>query len=462
VFEAPATHYVREGDLALAYQVLGDGPIDLFFVTGGQFPIDLVWEQPRTARFLQRLASFSRLVVFDARAWGASRTTSRPVPTLEEWADDVRAVMDAVGMKRVALVGWFAGAMFSTYFAAAHPGRVSRLVLFEGTARVLRGTDYPVGMTPDALEVGSRVYEEGYGTGDDLSYMAPSLAGDDQFRRWWARCERLANGPAGAGLYWRELAARDLRSVLSSLNVPTLVMHRAGDRFVRVGHGRYLADHIADSTYVELDGEDHLFCAGEIDRPLDEIETFLTGVTGSGETDRVLASVLFTDIVASTDTAVALGDRRWREMLDDHDHLALAQVDRFRGRVIKTTGDGVLATFDGPARAIRCACALRDAARGIGVEVRAGIHTGEVERRDKDIGGVAVHIAARVQATALPNEVIVSRTVSDLVAGSGIAFSDRGEHRLKGIPGEWRLLAVEDPYGQPAQLLVRPEWSQAG
>jgi class 3 adenylate cyclase len=229
-------------------------------------------------------------------------------------------------------------------------------------------------------------------------------------------------------------------------------MHRRGDRFVRVAHGRYLAENIADSTYVELDGEDFLFCAGEVDRPLDEIETFLTGAAPPGDMDRVLASVLFTDIVASTDTAVALGDRRWREVLDDHDHLALAQVDRFRGRLIKATGDGVLATFDGPARAIRCACALRDAAQGIGVELRAGIHTGEVEQRGEDVGGIAVHIAARVQATALPSEVIVSRTVADLVAGSGIAFSDRGERRLKGVPGEWRLLAVDDPYGKAGDL----------
>jgi class 3 adenylate cyclase len=443
VFDAPATRYVRDGDLALAYQVAGEGPLDLFFATGGQFPIDLMWELPDLARFLHRLAAFSRVVLFDSRGWGASRTTTEAIPTLEGWADDLRMVMDAAGIERAAVVGWFAGAIFSMYFAAAHPERVSSLVLLEGCARMLRDADYPAGMTQEAFEAGSRAYVQGYGTGDDLAFMAPSVAADPRFRRWWARCERLANGPTGAGFYWQELASRDLRAVLPALRVPTLVMHRRGDQFVRVEHGRYLAEHIVDARYVELDGDDHLFCAGDGDRLLDEIELFLTGLTGPQDLDRVLASVLFTDIVASTDRAAALGDRRWRELLDDHDSAMRAQVARFSGRVVKTTGDGVLATFDGPARAIRCACALRDAARDIGLELRAGIHTGEVEQRGDDIGGIAVHIAARVQATALANELIVSRTVADLVAGSGINFDDRGEHELKGIPGPWRLLAVE-------------------
>jgi class 3 adenylate cyclase len=417
--------------------------LDLFFVTGGQFPIDLIWDQPDVARFVERLASFSRVVLFDSRGWGASRTPTKAIPTLEGWADDLRMVMDAAGSERAAIVGWFPGAIFSMYFAAAHPERVSSLVLLEGCARMLRDPDYPVGMTPEALDAGTRTYIEGYGTGDDLAFMAPSLAADSRFRRWWARSERLANGPAGAGLYWKELASRDLRAVLPALRVSTLVMHRRGDQFIRVEHSRYLAQHIADAKYVELDGDDHLFCAGDTDRLLDEIELFLTGVTGPQDFDRVLASVLFTDIVASTDRVAELGDRRWRELLDEHDAAMRAQIARFRGRVVKTTGDGVLATFDGPARAIRCASALRDVARGIGIELRAGIHTGEIEQRGEDIGGIAVHIAARVQATADANELIVSRTVADLVAGSGISFDDRGEHELKGIPGQWRLLAVE-------------------
>jgi class 3 adenylate cyclase len=443
VFDAPATRYARDGDLALAYQVVGDGPLDLLFATGGQFPVDLIWEQPDLARFVGRLASFSRVVLFDGRGWGASRTTTKTIPTVEGWADDLRMVLDAAGIERAAVVGWFPGAIFSTFFAAANPDRVSSLVLLEGAARMLRDADYPAGMTAEALDAGSRAYLESYGTGDDLAFMAPSMATDPRFRRWWARCERLANGPAGAGLDWKELASRDLRAVLPALRVPTLVVHRRGNRFVRVEQGRYLAQHIADAKYVELDGDDHMFFVGDTDRLLDEIELFLTGLTGPRDFDRVLASVLFTDIVASTDRAAALGDRRWRELLDDHDAATRAQVARFRGRVVKTTGDGVLATFDGPARAIRCACTLRDIARDIGVELRAGIHTGEVEQRGEDIGGIAVHIAARVQATAHANELIVSRTVADLVAGSGISFDDRGEHELKGIPGQWRLLAVD-------------------
>jgi class 3 adenylate cyclase len=328
------------------------------------------------------------------------------------------------------------------FFAAAHPERVSSLVLIEGFARILRDVDYPCGMTPAALDAGTDAYVEQYGTGENLVFFAPSRADDRQFRQWWGRCERLANGPAGAGLYWRELARRDLRSVLPALRMPTLVLHRRGDLFCRVEHGRYLAANIAGATFKEVDGEDHLFFVGDAGRLLDEIELFLTGATESSDTDRMLASVLFTDIVASTDRAVQLGDRHWRQLLDRHDDLAHGVVGRFRGRVVKTTGDGVLATFDGPARAIRCACVLRDEARSLGLELRSGIHTGEIERRGDDVGGIAVHLASRVQSKAAPGEVVVSRTVTDLVAGSGIRFDDRGEHHLKGIPGPWRLFSV--------------------
>jgi class 3 adenylate cyclase len=382
------------------------------------------------------------LVLFDSRGWGASRPATDIVPTFEAWADDLRLVMDTVGLDRTAILGFFAGAVFSTYFAATHPERVSSLVLMEGFARMLRDADYPNGITLAALENSIQAYVETYGSGDDTVVLAPSRVGNERFRQWWGRCERLANGPVGAGLFWRALSARDLRAVLPALQVPTLVLQRRGDRLVRVEQGQYLAEHIPGVRYVELDGEDHLFFVGDVDRTLDEIEIFLTGLRGNEELDRVLASVLFTDIVASTHTVAALGDRRWRELLDHHDTLTRGEVDRFRGRVVKTTGDGVLATFDGPARAIRCACALRDEARSLGIELRSGIHTGEVEQRGEDIGGIAVHIAARVQSVAKASEVIVSRTVADLVAGSGIAFDDRGEHSLKGIPGRWRLLAV--------------------
>jgi class 3 adenylate cyclase len=265
---------------------------------------------------------------------------------------------------------------------------------------------------------------------------------DEPFRRWWARCERMANGPRGAGAYWRALSSRDMRAVLPALRVPTLVLQRAEDPLIRANQGRFLAEQIPDARYVELKGEDHMFFVGDTEPMLDEIELFLTGA--GSEPDRLLASVLFTDIVGSTDKAATLGDRRWRELLDRHDALTREHVARFRGRVVKTTGDGALATFDGPARAIRCAVALRDAVSAAGIELRAGIHTGEVEQRNGDIGGIAVHLAARVQALAREREVLVSRTVADLVAGSGIEFSDRGEHELKGVPGRWRLLAVAD------------------
>jgi class 3 adenylate cyclase len=393
---------------------------------------------------MRRLGSFSRVVNFDSRGWGASRTNVDTAPTVEAWADDLRLVLDSVGIERAAVVGHYAGAVMSTFFAAAHPDRVTRLVLIEASARMLRDEDFPIGMPADARDRLIAGFVELYGTGGDLIANASSRMHDEQFRRWWARCERMANGPIGAGAYWRELTSRDVREVLPALRVPTLVLHRAGDPFVRVDHGRFLAEHIPDARYVELEGEDHLFFVGDTDRMLDEIEVFLTGAAAGSEPDRLLASVLFTDIVGSTDTAAALGDRRWRELLDRHDTLTHEHVARFRGRVVKTTGDGALATFDGPARAIRCACALRDAVSPAGIELRAGIHTGEVEQRGDDIGGIAVHLAARVQALAGEREVLVSRTVADLVAGSGIAFSDRGEHELKGVPGRWRLLAVQD------------------
>ena len=441
--DVPETRYASDGDVRIAYQVFGDGPIDLLFAIGGLVPVDIGWEDPGFSRFMRRLGTFSRVVIFDSRGWGASRTAVDTLPTVEEWADDLRLVLDTVGSERAAVIGFYAGAVMSTFFAAAHPDRVSSMVLIEASARMLRAPDFPIGMPADARDRLIARFVETYGTGADLIANARSRVDDEPFRRWWARCERMANGPIGAGAYWRALSGRDMRAVLPALRVPTLVIHRAGDPFIRVDHGRFLAEHIPGARYVELEGEDHMFFVGETGRMLDEIEVFLTGAAAGGEPDRLLASVLFTDIVGSTDTAAALGDRRWRELLDQHDALTREHVARFRGQVVKTTGDGALATFDGPARAIRCACALRDAVSAAGIGLRAGIHTGEVEQRDGDIGGIAVHLAARVQALAGEREVLVSRTVADLVAGSGIAFSDRGEHELRGVPGRWRLLAVD-------------------
>ena len=441
--DVPETRYARDGDVRIAYQVIGDGPIDLLFAAGGVVPVDIGWEDPGYNRFMRRLASFSRVVLFDSRGWGASRTAVDTFPTLEEWADDLRLVLDTVGSERAAVVGHYAGAVMSAFFAAAHPDRVSSMVLIEASARMLRAPDFPIGMPAEARDRMIASFVESYGTGSNLVGQARSRSSEESFRRWWGRCERMANGPLSAGAYWRELSGRDIRAVLPALRVPTLVLHRAQDPFIRVDHGRYLAEHIPDARYVEVEGEDHLFFVGDTARMLDEIEVFLTGAAAGGEPDRLLASVLFTDIVGSTDRAAALGDRRWREVLDRHDALTREHVERFRGRMVKTTGDGALATFDGPARAIRCAVSLRDAVSTAGLELRAGIHTGEVEQRGDDIGGIAVHLAARVQSLAGEREVLVSRTVADLVAGSGIAFSDRGEHELKGVPGRWRLLAVD-------------------
>ena len=443
MLDLPETSYAVDGDVRIAYQVFGDGPVDLLFAIGGQIPVDIGWEDPGFARFMRRLGSFSRVVLFDSRGWGASRTTVDSAPTVEAWADDLRLVLDTVGIERAAVAGFYAGAAFSTFFAAAHPDRVASLVLIEASARMLRAPDFPIGMPAETRERMMAKFVEQFGSGGNLVAIARSRLDDERFRSWWARCERMSNGPAGAGAYWIAMTSRDMRAVLPALRVPTLVLHRSGDPFIRPAHGRFLAEHIPDARYVELDGDDHLFFVGDTERMLDEIEVFLTGAATGGEPDRLLASVLFTDIVGSTNTAAALGDRRWREVLDRHDTLTQEHVARFRGRVIKTTGDGALATFDGPARAIRCACALRDAMSRAGVELRAGIHTGEVEQRGSDIGGIAVHLAARVQALAGAREVMVSRTVADLVAGSGITFSDRGEHELKGIPGRWRLLAVD-------------------
>lgn len=441
----PATRFAKAGDARIAYQLVGSGPLDLVFLWGGQFIVDLAWEEPRLSRFLRRLSSFSRLVVLDSRGWGASRfAVGAQTPTLETWADDLQSVMDAVGMDQAALVGWSTGGSLAMFFAATQPDRVSRLALIGAFARLLEDDDYPAGTPRDVFVSGGISFVEGYGTGADLAYFAPSMVGDEPFRQWWARCERLANGAAAAQAGWEQVTDRDLRSVLPALQIPTLVLHRRGDRFIPVGHGRYLGEHIPGARYVELDGRDHFFFTEGSDELLAELESFLAGPTAGLRSDRSLAAVLFTDIVASTDTASALGDQRWRELLDHHDALVRSEVQRFRGRVIKTTGDGVLATFDGPARAIRCASALRETAGTLGLQLRQGIHVGEIEQRGSDVGGVAVNLAARVQAAAGPGEVIVSRVVADLVVGSGIEFEDRGEHPLKGIPGQWQLLAVAD------------------
>jgi class 3 adenylate cyclase len=403
-----------------------------------------MWEEPSFARLLHRLATFSRLLCFDKRGSGVSDPVPLALlPTLEQWMDDVRTVMDAAGSVRAALLGLGQGGQMAMLFAATYPKRTSGLILVDSGARGLRDVDYPWGLPADKVPRYLQRGEEAWGTGAFLDILGPSVVHDERFRRWYARYERLSMGPRACRTLEAASLARDVRAVLPSIRVPTLVLHRAGDRFVKVDHGRYLAEHIREAKYVELPGDDHLFFVGDTEAMLGEIEEFLTGVRSDVEIDRVLATVLFTDIVGSTERAAALGDRPWRALLDTHHGIVRRELERHRGREVDTAGDGFFATFDGPARAIRCACAIREGVRPLGIEIRAGLHTGECELLGGRVGGIAVHIGARVAAKAAPREVLVTGTVKDLVAGSGLRFLHRGTHHLQGVPGEWHLFAVE-------------------
>jgi class 3 adenylate cyclase len=432
----PETRYARSGDVHIAYQVVGSGPFDLVLVPGFVSHIEEWWEEPLCARFLERLAGFSRLILFDKRGTGLSDREAG-VPTLEQRMDDVRAVMAAAGSERAAVLGISEGGPMSALFAATYPERTAALVLY-GTFAEFRSW-VP---TPEHLEQFLHAIDERWGTGQSLPRFAPGLADDPRFRRWWARHERRAASPGAAMALMRMNSEIDVRHVLPAIRVPTLVLHRSGDVTVDVAAGRYLAAHILGAKYVELPGDDHLPYVGDSEAILGEIEEFLTGVRPVAEPDRVLATVLFTDVVGSTELAARLGDRRWRDLLDAHHAAVRRELARFRGREVGTVGDGFLATFDGPARAIRCADAIGAAVRTVGVEVRAGLHTGEIEIMGDDVGGIAVHIGARVAAEAGPGEILVSSTVKDLVAGSGLEFEDRGTRTLKGVPGEWRLFAA--------------------
>lgn len=439
----PKTSYARSEEGHVAFQVVGDGPLDIVFIPDWVTNVDAMWEEPSLARFLRRLASFSRLICFDKRGSGVSDPVPLgSLPTMEQWMDDVRVVMDAVGSERAALFGHAEGGPMATLFAATYPERVQALVLADTFARLLRDSDYPYGLPAQAVETWLRKFGEFWGTGANADVVAPSVAKDPRFRQWYGRYERLAMAPGAAVASYRTMFEIDLRAVLPTLRVPTLVLHRAGDHHIRVGHGRYLGAHITAAKYVELPGEDHVFHVGESDLMLNGLQAFLTGVNEVPEEDRVLATVLFADMVGSTELVAQIGDRRWRDLLDGYYRLARQELGRFRGREIDTAGDGFFATFDGPARAIRCACALHGAVKGLGITIRAGLHTGECELVGDDVRGIAVHIGARVVARAEPGEVLVSSTVKDLVAGSGIRFIDRGIHALKGVPGEWRLFAA--------------------
>lgn len=438
MIDVPDIQYALSGDIHLAYQTAGAGPPDILFIWGPYSNIEVIWEHPPARHSLERFASFGRLIQFDRRGTGLSDRAAA-LPTLEEQMDDVVAVLDAVGSEKVVLIGGGDAAMMTTLFAATHPERTSGLVLSGGRARVTVAEDFPWAFTDDEWLAIRGLVAEQWGQGVSQLVAAPSTMGDETARRFWARLERMSLGPGDVTRMFDLIANTDVRPVLPTIQAPTLVLHRTGDQFSKIGQGRYFAEHIPGARFVELPGEDHAGWEGDQDEGNDEIEEFITGHRPVHEPHRVLATVLFTDIVDSTEKARELGDRQWRELLDRHDALARAQLERHHGRLVKTTGDGLLATFDGPARAIRCASALRDV---LPVPIRAGLHTGEVELRGDDVGGIAVHIGARVAAVAGAGEVLVSRTVKDLVAGSGIAFVDRGSHKLKGVADDWQLYAV--------------------
>jgi class 3 adenylate cyclase len=440
----PETEYTKVGDDYIAYQVVGEGPRDLIYVAGLTSQVDLRWDFPPMARFLERLASFSRLIMFDRRGFGASDPVPSGVLTWEEWSDDIRAVLDAAGSERAAVFGENDAGPTALLFAATFPERVSALVVANGAAKYITDGEFQ-GLPRETGELLGNVLEEGWGRDPLVEFAVPSMAGDRVAIRQVAKQLRACTTPGRAAAQYRYFFGLDIRDALPSIHVPVLVITRTNHPFVPVAIGRHIADAISGARYAEFPGGDFWCCTETADEILASIEEFLTGVRRSVEVDRVLATVLFTDIVGSTTRAAELGDKRWKDLLDRHDETTRSQVERFGGRVVKTTGDGALATFDSPGRAIKSASELTSTLGSIGIDIRAGLHTGEVERRGSDVGGIAVHIGARVMAEAAPGQVMCSRTVRDLVAGSGVVFSDCGVRELKGVPDEWQLFAIERP-----------------
>ena len=442
--DRPKTKYARSGDLHIAYQVVGDGPIDLVWVPGWFSHVEQSWEWHEIASFFERLASFSRLILFDKRGTGLSDPVPVDQPaTIEQRMDDVRAVMDAAGSERAALLGLSEGGPMSMVFAATHPERTQALILTGTFARATWAPDYEIGLPRDLVEPTMDEIVENWGEGLILEYAAPSMDTPEN-RRQIGRYERSAASPGMVRALMRMNLDIDVRPILESIKVPTLVLHRLHDRMTMIEMGRYIADRIPGAKMVELPGGDHLPWAGDVDRFVGEVQEFLTGSRDEVMPDRVLATVMFNDIVSSTERAAEMGDRAWKQLLNRFYETAGRQIERFGGRLVGTTGDGVLATFDGPARGVRSATAIREAVRPLGIEIRAGLHTGECELRGADVGGIAVHIGARVSAKAGAGEVLVSRTVRDLVVGSGLEFAGRGEHELKGVPGTWQLFSVQN------------------
>jgi class 3 adenylate cyclase/alpha-beta hydrolase superfamily lysophospholipase len=437
----PVSYAVSSDGTHIAWLQAGDGPLDVLYVPTWISQCEHLWAHPRVAHFFERMSSFARVIMFDRRGSGLSDPIAEDV-TLEEQMDDVKAVMDAAGSERAALFAQMEGGPMAMLFAATHPERTTALVLYATFARTLHCDEMPWCRTAEDRAAGVDAFFTDWGSGSRVAAIAPSLAGDEPFQDWYARLERLSASPGNVRQLIDGVADVDVRDVLPSIRVPTLLLHRRDDPFIDPRHSEYLAPRIDGARLVWLPGNENLIVAGDSDAVVDEAEEFLTGVRPQREPDRVLATVMFTDIVDSTRRAGELGDSRWKDVLERHDELVRAQLRRHQGREIKTTGDGFLATFDGPARGIRCAVAIAAEVQPLGIEVRAGLHTGECELRGDDVAGMAVHIGARVGSTAGPSEVLVSSTVKDLVVGSGIEFADRGATELKGVPGEWRLFAV--------------------
>jgi class 3 adenylate cyclase len=453
----PETRYAKAAGGNVAYQVVGDGPLDLVVAPGWVSHVDLLWRDPGWERFIGGFASFARVILFDHRGTGLSDPVDR-VPTLENRMDDLRAAMDAAGSERAALFGLSEGGPLSVLFAASYPERTIALVLYGTFATGSVEDDGSPGRAGWIKAMAAvRDSIDHWGEGRNIDWAAPSLSRSALQRRAVGALERASMSPAMALLSLEAAIAQcDVRSILENVSVPTLVLHRRKEA-IPVEYGRYLAGHIPGARLVELDGVDHAPQVGDVESITGEVEEFLTGMRHTHEPDRVLATVLFTDIVGSTQRAAELGDRAWRELLERHDEIARAAIGRFRGREVKHTGDGFLATFDGPARAVRCAFAIGEEVRALGIEIRSGVHTGECELRGDDLGGIAVHVGARIEALAGPSEVLVSSTVKDLVVGSGIAFGDRGMHSLKGVPGEWRLFVAAGEDTRLANLPPPPD-----
>ncbi len=438
--EAP-TKYAKSGDVHIAYRVFGDGPHDIVMIPGTLSHVELYWEMPANEYILKRLNSFARVIVFDKRGQGLSDRVAQQ--TLEERIDDVRAVLDAAGSKRATVLGWSEGGPMSLMFAATYPERTAALVLY-GTFASMKAE--PWDLSQERFDQFLAGVDAHWGEGFLLGLNAPSMRKDKALTQWFGRLERASSSPGAIQALFQADYENDVRHLLPSIQVPTLILHRKDDSLTPVSVAHHLVQNIPGAKYVELTGEDHLLQSldqDQLDFLLDEVEELITGAHHRPDSDRVLATVMFTDIVRSTERAAEMGDLRWRALLSDYYGAVRKELTVFRGREVNTAGDGLFATFDGPNRAIRCACSVRDRLRPLGLQVRSGLHTGECELIGDDVGGIAVHIAARVAASAEPDQVLVSSTVRDLVAGSGLRFDDRGMHALKGVPDEWRLFLVQ-------------------